>query len=53
MNQIFELPRKTKPDGLKKKAEDFEKAFQNKGLAVDPNPESKTHKALQYYSKPS
>jgi hypothetical protein len=51
--QIFELSRKTKPDGLKKKAEDFEKAFQNKGLAVDPDPESKTHKALEYYSKPS
>jgi hypothetical protein len=51
--QIFELSRKTEPDGLKKKAEDFEKAFQNKGLAVDPDPESKTRKALEYYSKPS
>jgi hypothetical protein len=38
---------------LKKKAEDFKKAFQNKGLAVDPDPESKTRKALEYYSKPS
>jgi hypothetical protein len=51
--QIFELSRKTKLDGLKKKAEDFEKAFQNKGVAVDPDPKSKTHKALEYYSKPS
>jgi CYTH domain len=51
--QIFELSRKTKPDGLKKKAQDFEKAFQNKGVAVDPDPTSKTRKALEYYSKPS
>jgi hypothetical protein len=52
-NQIFELSRKTKSDGLKKKAEKFEKAFQSKGIAVDPNPESKTRKALEYYSKSS
>jgi hypothetical protein len=51
--QIFELSRKAKPDGLKKKAEKFEKAFQEKGVAVDPNPESKTRKALEYYSKHS
>lgn len=51
--QIFELSRKTKPDGLKKKAKEFEKAFQKKGVAVDPNPESKTRKALEYYSKHS
>ena len=51
--QIFELSRKTKSDGLNKKAQDFENAFQHKGIAVDPNPESKTHKALEYYSKPS
>jgi hypothetical protein len=50
--QIFELSRKTKLDSLKKKAEDFEKAFQNKGVAVDLDPESKTKKALEYYSKP-
>ena len=51
--QIFELSRKTKLDGLKEKAENFEKTFQNKGVAVDPDPKSKTHKALEYYSKPS
>jgi len=51
--QIFELSRKTKPDDLKKKAKHFEKAFQKKGVAADPNPESKTRKALEYYSKHS
>ena len=51
--QIFELSRKTKPHGLKKKADDFEQAFRNKGIAVDPDPESKTRKALEYYSKHS
>jgi len=49
--QIFELSRKTKSDDLNKKADKFEKAFRDKGLAVDPNPESKTRKALEYYSK--
>lgn len=52
-NQVFELSRKTKPDDLQKKAEKFEKAFRDKGIAVDPAPESKTRKALEYYSKPS
>jgi hypothetical protein len=51
--QVFELSRKTKPDDLQKKAEKFEKAFRDKGIAVDPDPESKTRKALEYYSKPS
>lgn len=51
--QVFELSRKTKADGLKKKAKGFEKAFRNEGISVDPNPESKTRKALEYYSKHS
>jgi Calcineurin-like phosphoesterase len=51
--QVFELSRKTKPDDLKKKAKEFEKAFKDKGIPVDSNPESKTRKALEYYSKPS
>jgi hypothetical protein len=48
--QIFELSRKTKANNLKEKADDFERAFKQKGIAVDSNPESKTRKALEYYS---
>lgn len=51
--QIFELSRKTKSDDLKKKAEDFEKAFQDKGISVDSDPESKTRKALEFFSTSS
>lgn len=49
--QIFELSRKTKAHDLKTKAEAFAAAF-DKRVAVDPDPESKTRRALEYLKRP-
>lgn len=48
--QIFELSRKAKTDNLDKKAEKFAAAFEKK-VTIDANPESKTRKAMQHFSK--
>ena len=45
--QIFELSMKAETGDLKTMADKFESVFQRKGIAVDPNPESKTRKALK------
>ena len=49
-DQIFELSRKAKAKNLEEKATKFAAAFKNR-VTVDANPESKTRKALQHYSK--
>lgn len=50
--QIFEVSRKAKAKNLQKKADEFEAAFRKIGLAVDPDPESKTRRALGYLRRP-
>jgi hypothetical protein len=48
--RIFELSRKAKADALEKKAAKFAKAFKDR-VEIDPKPESKTRKAMEYFSK--
>jgi hypothetical protein len=50
-NRVFELSRECKADNLEKKAKKFEKFFEKKGITSDTNAESKTRKALEYFSK--
>jgi len=49
--QILEVSRKAKTENLENKAAEFAAAFKSKGIALAANPESKTRKALEYYSK--
>lgn len=48
--QILEVSRKTKAKNLEEKATEFAAASE-KRVTVDADPESKTRKALKYYSK--
>jgi hypothetical protein len=49
--QIFEVSRKSKAKKLEAKANEFEAAFKER-VAIDPDPESKTRRALGFLKNP-